>query len=280
MGAIPLLSENQITRLAEILCDAGTHEELSAWFSRLNIAEELPLPSKYNRLKRGLSKKQRADGCANNVLQHVLWVLEPVRFLRNPERQVELRTSVNEALLFSGLQVDERNQIIAVARAYTVDEARERAGTLRTELARRGVHSEVLRFCREELLDENYFHAVLEAAKSVFERIRTMTGLTGDGAALVEEAFSLKSAMLAINSLRTETEQSEHTGFANLLKGVAGHLRNPPAHGPKITRPQVTEQDALDLMTLLSYLHRRLDGAVVLRSASQKTEDMTKHSTT
>jgi hypothetical protein len=39
------------------------------------------------------------------------------------------------------------------------------------------------------------------------------------------------------------------------------NINNPTAHSPRISWP-MTEQDALDLLTLLSMLHRRLDQAV------------------
>ena len=58
----------------------------------------------------------------------------------------------------------------------------------------------------------------------------------------------------------TVTEQSEQKGFANLVKGVFGTFRNVTAHAPKITWP-ISEQDALDLLSLVSYIHRRLDTA-------------------
>jgi len=47
----------------------------------------------------------------------------------------------------------------------------------------------------------------------------------------------------------------------NLLKGMFGTFRNVAAHAPKISWP-IKEEDALDLLTLASYLHRRLDDAV------------------
>jgi uncharacterized protein (TIGR02391 family) len=128
------------------------------------------------------------------------------------------------------------------------------------------VHQDVLRFCREELLQENYFHAVLEATKSVGDKLREKTGLTGDGADLVQPACSLPkdgtAPLLAFNALRTESERSEHKGIANLLVGFFGTFRNPTAHAPKISWP-VNEQDALDLLTMASFLHRRLDGATL-----------------
>jgi uncharacterized protein (TIGR02391 family) len=46
---------------------------------------------------------------------------------------------------------------------------------------------DVLRYCKEELVVDNYFHAVFEATKSVAEKVRSKTGLTTDGAAFCFE---------------------------------------------------------------------------------------------
>jgi len=46
----------------------------------------------------------------------------------------------------------------------------------------------------------------------------------------------------------------------NLMKGIFGTFRNPTAHAPKILW-NISEQDALDLLTMVSFLHRRLDSA-------------------
>jgi uncharacterized protein (TIGR02391 family) len=119
-------------------------------------------------------------------------------------------------------------------------------------------------FCQAELLQSNYFHAVFEATKSVADKIRTKTGLTDDGCTLVDIAFGSGRAgmpYLAFNSLCTESEQSEHAGLMNLMKGMFGVFRNVTAHVPKISWT-ITEQDALDLLTIALFLHRRLDGAV------------------
>jgi uncharacterized protein (TIGR02391 family) len=71
----------------------------------------------------------------------------------------------------------------------------------------------------------------------------------------------VKAPILSINSLRTETEISEQKGFSNLLVGLFGAIRNPTAHAPKITWP-MSELDALDILSLVSFVHRKLDGVV------------------
>lgn len=148
--------------------------------------------------------------------------------------------------------------------AKTIEEAQFKANRLKSELDRRCVHYEVIKFCCAELLQENYFHAVVEATKSLAEKIRQKANLSSDGASLVDEAFGLGSTkvpILAFNSLQTESEENEHKGLMNLLKGIFGAFRNVTAYVPKI-KWVVSENDALDLLTMTSLLHRRLDTAI------------------
>lgn len=171
---------------------------------------------------------------------------------------------LNTLLAFSGLSIGEDGEVRRINSARTLSEAEERAGRLRKELLGRRVHADVLRFCRAELLQDNYFHAVFEATKSVADKIRDKSGLTADGSPLIDQAFGLGPTgipLLAFNSLQTETEQSEHKGLMNLLKGVFGTFRNTTAHALKI-KWVIAEQDALDMLSLASLLHRRLDAAV------------------
>lgn len=126
----------------------------------------------------------------------------------------------------------------------------------------------MLKACRAELLEENYFHAVLEATKSVAEKVRQLSGLTLDGSELVDEAFGMRdrdrrsrTPILALNTLRSISEQSEQRGMMHMMKGIFAVFRNPTAHELK-ARWAVDEQEALDLLTMVSVVHRRLEGAV------------------
>jgi uncharacterized protein (TIGR02391 family) len=64
--------------------------------------------------------------------------------------------------------------------------------------------------------------------------------------------------VLAINQLVTETDKGEQRGFINLLTGLFGTIRNPLAHNPKVEW-DMSEQDALDILTMASLIHRKLD---------------------
>jgi uncharacterized protein (TIGR02391 family) len=153
---------------------------------------------------------------------------------------------------------DEKGDILSTNCVTTLSEAEKKSKELRTDLINRGVHPDVLKFCKEELLQKNYFHAVLEATKSVAEKIRHRTGLLDDGAPLADRALGGNPPMLAINALTSESEKSEQKGFLNLVKGMFGMFRNPTAHSAKIEW-QMNKEDAEDLFSILSLIHKRID---------------------
>ena len=190
--------------------------------------------------------------------------MSPVRFVNAPANFDSARSAINQVLAFSGHSLGEDGRLRPIDKvAGTLNQAQEAAGKLRTELSRRGVHADVLKFCRPELVQGNYFHAVFEATKSVADKIRMKAEITGDGGDLVDRAFGIgKNGMpvVAFNGLRDDTERSEHNGLMNLMKGTFGAFRNVTAHAPKVYW-KMSEQDALDLLTIASYLHRRLDSS-------------------
>jgi uncharacterized protein (TIGR02391 family) len=237
--------------------------EIGKLLRDLNIADLAPGTTKRDRLYEALRNKQQQDRCGNNVVAFIQRAMDPIRFTGRAPAFESKRQELNQVLAFCGYSLREDGKIQRQSAARTLTEAEERAGRLRAELQRRGVHADVLKFCRSELLQNNYFHAVFEATKSVADKIRSRTGLTGDGAELVDQAFGsgkIGMSFLAFNTQQTETERSEHSGLMNLMKGMFGAFRNVTAHAPKISW-SITEQDALDLLTIASFLHRRLDAA-------------------
>jgi len=166
-------------------------------------------------------------------------------------------------LAFAGYYVRDDGKVASTPKATTLDEAFAKASRMSEQLRARGVHDKILDFCRAELVQANYFHAVFEAMKSLKTRINEMSGVDGDGASLVDDTFGLaRGPIIAINALRNATDEGEQKGFANLLKGLFGMVRNPLAHHAKVEW-EMPEQDALDILTTLSLVHRKLDNATV-----------------
>jgi uncharacterized protein (TIGR02391 family) len=267
MSRIESIDEGVLERICDVLGDTSsglTGSEIGRFLKGLEINDPIPGMTRRVRLFEALRARQRQDRCANLVIAFIQRVMEPVRYTGQSDYYERKRNELNEVLAFCGLSLHEDGKLRRQEQAAcTLTEAEQRAGRLRSELRRRDVHVDVLAFCKPELLQKNYFHAVFEATKSVADKIRTRSGLTGDGTELVDHAFGsgkIGMPFLAFNTLQSDTERSEQSGLMNLMKGMFGAFRNVTAHAPKVSWP-VTEQDALDLLTIASFLHRRLDAA-------------------
>jgi uncharacterized protein (TIGR02391 family) len=216
--------------------------------------------TKWHRLFNALSAEEERAGNAKSTLNFIHYVLAPARYVGKLQVFEQRRSIVNVTLAFVGLYFREDGRFARVSAASTLGEAEMRASRLRSALQSRSVHSDVMRFCRAELLQDNYFHAVLEATKSVAQKIRDKSGLGTDAVELVDRALGGVAPILRMNSFATDSDRSEQSGLVNLLKGLFGVFRNSTAHVPKIAFP-MSEEDALDLLSLASYAHRRIDAA-------------------
>lgn len=258
-----ILSQSQLQAIADALGDTVnglTGSEIGHFLKTSKMGDPNPDFTKRHRLYNAFVHTQNTKQDRVQILAFIRFAMKPAQYVRQPDRYEPMRANLNRALAFSGLAVDESGELFSVESAKTLTEAERRANDLRADLALRGVHPDILRFCKKELLAENYFHAVLEATKSLADKLRNRTGLTDDGAILIERSFAGEIPILAINPLLTESDRSEQRGFANLLKGIFGMFRNTTAHAPKINWA-VNKEDAEEVFTLLSLAHKRIDAA-------------------
>ncbi|WP_298268547.1 TIGR02391 family protein [Geobacter sp.] len=260
MAGFPVFPEGQIEALARVLGECGSGTDISRVLHDRGMIDNSGESTKWRRLYSIFLDCQRLDGCANRVVDFIQSFLIPSRFVGRIQEFEQRRLELNTILAFPGLEYGKDGKFRHCNAVQTLDEAEQRVQTLRAKFQGRRIHPEVLKYCRAELLHDNYFHAVFEASKGLAQRIREMSGIHTDGAALVDRVFSIERPVVAFNTLQTETEKSEHKGFASLLKGCFAAVRNPLAHEPKVLWQG--EDDAADYLSLISLLHRKLDECV------------------
>jgi uncharacterized protein (TIGR02391 family) len=260
VNAIPSFPEGQVEVLSKLLGECGSGSDIDRVLRDRGLADKSTESTKWRRLYFIFLEIEYKDGCSNRVLDFVQAFLTPARFVGRGEEFEGHRQRLNSILAFSGLEYGKDGRYRTREAVQTLDEAEARVRTIQAKFKGRRIHAEVLKYCNAELLQEDYFHAVFEASKGLAQRIRDMSGAHSDGAALVDQVFSVEQPLLAFNSLRTDTEKSEHKGFAALLKGCFGAVRNPLAHQPKLLWQG--EDDAADYLSLISLLHRKLDDCV------------------
>jgi uncharacterized protein (TIGR02391 family) len=264
---VSIFDAEHLTSITKILAETNeglTGSEIEHLLRQCKIPDPTPSMTKWKRLYNAFVETQNQRQFGNHVVVFINRVMNPVQYTSNPQVFARRRDQLNTVLSFSGLFVGDDGKVRWSQKATNLDEALEKAGRLHASLTNRGVHADVLLYCRAELLRENYFHAVFEATKSIAAKIRSLSGLTSDGAMLAQEAFGLPKdgspPILTINDLKTDTDRGEQRGFSNLLIGFFGTVRNPLAHNPKIEWP-MEETDALDILTMASLIHRKLDRA-------------------
>lgn len=264
--ALPQLTPNQIEQIAHIMGDTNTGftgSELGHLLAQCHIDDPDPGLTKWKRLYNAFCTAVNGSSSTNIVFRFIQHCMEPAQGLTNPERYRQMQFELNKVLMLTGVEIKDDGQFYSVSKAQSLGEIQRRTQELRKKLTGYGAHSEVLKCCRDELLAQDYFHAVQEAAKSLCERVRTMSGLSLDGTELFQTAFSIKKPYIAYNSLRTSSEQNQQNGLKELLCGVIHMVRNVTAHELRI-HWDVNEQDAIDILTQISYLHRLLDVCIAI----------------
>ena len=179
-----VFSQGELEAIATALGDTSeglTGSEIGHLLASIKMIDPTPTSTKWVRLHNAFVERQNRAQNRRAILEFMRQAMLPARHVKRPERFEPMRANLNRALAFSGLAVDAAGELVATDQVKTLPEAARRADELRADLVRRGVHADVLRFCRAELVADNYFHAVLEASKSIADKLRTRTGLADDG---------------------------------------------------------------------------------------------------
>lgn len=262
---IPAFPPSFVRGVCDVIAETGppglSGSEIDGVLQMVRIPQREPAGNKRDGLYMTLCKVQDRQEAGNVVGAFIAHAMSPGRYATCPTRFSDLRDQLNEFLVFHGYSINDNGKLTARKRASNISEGTAWAGRLQTELKRRHCHVDLLRYCDEELIGRSLFHAMSEASKSIPARVRSISGLQGDGAALYDRAFGTnrERPVWSINPHESASEISEHRGFKNLLVGVHGHFRNPRAHSSRISSKEEDLTDFYDAFSLFSYVHRRLD---------------------
>ena len=121
-------------------------------------------------------------------------------------------------------------------------------------------HPAINTHCRKLYGQGNYFHAVFEAAKLYNSLVKSKARSTDDGQDLMMKAWDPNKGALKITLSSSETDTNFQDGVKFLSAGLMRAVRNPTAHEPALDWP-IDEQDATDILSLVSFLLRQHDKA-------------------
>lgn len=263
--SISIIPQAELEAISRILGDTShgfTGSEIERLLSACDMRDPGPI-TKWVRIFEACTISQQTYNSGNHVGRFIEESMRPARWIKNKELWKQKQNDLNVILSLLGISLNDSGKLVSTTKTFTIDQALSKVKSLKDKLTQRNTHAEIFKYCTKELLVNNYFHAVFESCKGIADRISHITGINKDGAELVDVAFSLNNPLVAINTLQSDSERSEHKGFANLLRGVFGMIRNPLAHDPKLNW-DMTEQDALDIFAMLSMIHRKIDKMVLI----------------
>ena len=261
-----LPSKPQIEEICTILADYTTGsrithmlEELKMYDMDINRPSYISSSSKWMRIANAVIKYQNTYNNNLGLRQIIEYILTPANFINRPNKiWFEATNAVNRVLQFNGMEVNDSGKVIAAAKTKTYSEGTKRFNSLKLRLENLQIHPEIIAICRPEILDKNYFHLILEASKSVLNKVRNISCIFEDGNTLIESSFNEKRPIIVMNTLITDTEKSEYKGLKFLLKSIVCLYRNPKAHELKAYSVD-SEDDSVTALLLMSQAHKLLD---------------------
>lgn len=263
---LPKLDHSQIERIANIIAEHYTGSQIVYMLNSCNIRDVEPNMSKAKRLLNAFIYNCNNCHSTNGVYQVIKFCLNPARGLDDTDNYDLVRLLINQVLMLVGVEIRDDGEFYQIIASKQLSEIQRRTRELKKKLTINGAHHIVLSCCKEEWLSEDYFHAVHEAAKSLADRVRELTGLSFDGAQLFETALKVSDPYIALNKLQTNSEKNQQNGMREMLCGVFHMVRNVTAHELRI-RWDINENDAIDILTQVSYLHKLLDICVIVKKA-------------
>lgn len=266
-----VLSQAELQAIAKALGDTNfgfTGTEIGQLLPQYGFVDVGPTITKYKRLYNSFCERCNREQSFNCVYMFIQKCMDPARGINSGESYEQRRFEVNKILMLKGMEVRDDGKFYKIVKAERLSEVERRTKDLKQKLYTYGAHSRVIACCKEELLAEDYFHAVQEAAKSICDRVREMSGLPLDGNELIQTAFSIKNPYIVLNSLRTSSEQNQQNGFKEIILGLIHMVRNVTAHELRI-RWDINEKDAIDVLQQTSFIHRYLDECIVVKKISK-----------
>lgn len=257
---IPVFGSGSIENVARSIGDLYTGSVLTRVITEAKLAKHDPGEgvTKWRRVAEAVGLQQNHQQDGQPLISMVISAMKPERHTGDPHAANRCRDEINVILSLSGLTVHEDGTVHRVSKATTLDEAQRRAKLMRSHLERTGAHAEVLKQCRPELLKSDHYEAVFESIKGLGARIRKIGDVDLDGRKLIQATMLGQVPTVKINDRITETQKNEQTGVALLAEGLFAAFRNPTAHEPRLTWT-MSEQDAFDVLGIVSLIHRRLD---------------------
>jgi len=245
--------------MAKIIGDHFTGTEVSELFRKAGFPQiRHDGGTKWRFVYSAMEQMQKQQYGNHNIAKLIQQLCDPQEYFSSPESHEEVCKKVNNILSFYGLIVGDDGKL-----RKTEDKATSLTKTI-PENAKifddRHFHTKINQHARKLFIEGNYFHAVFECCKVYDKEVQEKSKTSNYGARLMETALAT-SGTVKLNSQVSRTDINEQEGVMHLSVGLMRAIRNPQAHEPALDWP-IIRDEALDLLSFLNFLFRKLDKAI------------------
>jgi len=232
-----------------------------------------------------------------DYLKNVLsWLEKDWREKRAKIREKELskKTGVNISDWFSKLPPDIKSKVEPIVRALVKDS--ELSGETITNFVGKNLHSlapeytywhyrnlhpKIKEWAGEEYKEnKDYYEAAEKASRAYISNVKDKSGVDTDKEMNnMDYSFNLGKGKLLVTDCNSPSEKAIQNGQNFLSQGLVAGCRNPldhnfPNYEEKLGKTGLfSEQDCLDMLSLISHLHRRLDNSKLRPQAEEQNPE-------
>ncbi len=254
-----------LEKLAEIIGDRYTGSQITELFNKSGFQHIVHDGTTKWRFVYAIFKSMQKEQYGDyNILKVVETLCDPQEYFSDPEEQIFVLSRVNKILSFYGLKVRKDGKIIKTEEEQKEFPKINHNSETRELFESMNFHSEVRRNGKDLFSEERYFHAVFECSKALEKYIQQKSKSHLTGTKLMNNVLSLRGS-LKINLQQTQTEKDEQDGVRYLCMGLMMKVRNFTSHELALEKP-IPKKDALDVLSLISYLYRKIDDAVYFKN--------------
>ena len=181
ISQFPAGRSEAISKVLADTLEGLTRRGINHLLRNCDIPNPTPEMTKWKRLHNAFVAFRNEHQAYNHIIVLVHRAIDPARFFSEPNVFRSRRDHLKPVLAFCGYTLGEDGKLRRADAARTITETLKRAYRLHSALIQRTDHGEMLKCCNAELLEQNHFHAIFEAMKSITAKLRTLFELSGDG---------------------------------------------------------------------------------------------------
>ena len=238
---------NEITDLfRKAGCKHIKHDGTTKWIFLYNIFDEL----------------QKHDIGQSIIIKFLEAACNPQEFFETPDDREIVVGKINDVLAFYNLKINDQGKAEPISKKRTTISSTKTYNEKLFE--QRNYHEQIINHAKIQFISKQYFIAINECCKTFDNYVKSKSKIDSHGYNLMSKALS-PNGPLKLNPHITETEKNQQAGLMHMCMGLMYHVRNPTSHETQQDL-SISREDALDIMSFISYLFKQIDNTSIPKS--------------